>query len=400
MTVVHKAKVSAAAGDPLEFIMSDDSVDRYGDVIVPDGWQLKNFKKNPIALFGHDSSFIVGHWTNVRVEAGKLLGKLRLLPAGVSERLDEIRAAVEAGVLRAVSVGFRPLETEPLEGSKNGGLKFLKSELLECSLVSIPANPAALSVAKSLNLSDKALQTVFGEQAEEDELTVLRRSLAVQGVSRTPVRTTPNMKTLSERVVDAQNLVTEKRDALTEHLNGEVDPTVVDALSAEIEQAEGSLNALKRAEQALAVRASTSGTRPTVPATARRPLGLEAKDLKPLDVFFRSAVCQVEGQLTNRDPSEVAQRRYENDDATMMVTKAAVAGATTTAAGWAAELVNTAMAEFIETLRPVSVYPGLSTAAGGRLNFGPNAGAIRIPSRATTPSIGGSFVGEDRKSVV
>src|SRR3546814_12169271 len=86
--------------------MSDETVDRMGDVIEAAGWQLKNFVKNPIALFNHDSRFVIGHWTDVKVEGKKLIGKLNLLPKGISERLDEIRAAVEAGVLRAVSAGF------------------------------------------------------------------------------------------------------------------------------------------------------------------------------------------------------------------------------------------------------------------------------------------------------
>jgi hypothetical protein len=109
MQVIQKTMVRAGGDDPLEYVMSDETVDRYGDVIDVKGWQLGNFKNNPIALFGHDSDFIVGKWVNVRVEGGKLKGKLELLRQGISARLDEIRAAVEAGVLRAVSVGFRPL---------------------------------------------------------------------------------------------------------------------------------------------------------------------------------------------------------------------------------------------------------------------------------------------------
>ena len=104
--LIKKSVASPAGSDPLTYVMSDETVDRMGDVIEAKGWQLANFAKNPIALFGHDSSFVVGHWTDVRVQGRKLIGKLNLLPAGISERLDEIRAAVEAGVLRAVSVGF------------------------------------------------------------------------------------------------------------------------------------------------------------------------------------------------------------------------------------------------------------------------------------------------------
>ena len=72
--------------------------------------------------------------------------------------------------------------------------------------------------------------------------------------------------------------------------------------------------------------------------------------------------------------------------------KAATAPAMTTVTGWAAELVQTLFASFMETLMPKSVYPRLS-ARGLTLSFGRN-GKISIPTRSLTPSIAGSFVGE------
>ena len=112
--MLYKTIAQSKVGD-LEFILSDDTVDRLGDVIDPEGWQLKNFKKNPIALFGHMSSAPIGIWTNVRVEGNKLLGKLKLAARGTSARIDELISLVEQGILRAVSVGFQPLEQEPLD---------------------------------------------------------------------------------------------------------------------------------------------------------------------------------------------------------------------------------------------------------------------------------------------
>lgn len=163
--MLTKAVVSAPAGeDPLIYVMSDETTDRVGDVIDANGWRLENFQKNPIALFGHDHRFIVGHWTDVKVKGGQLIGRLNLLPKGISERLDEIRAAVEAGVLRAVSVGFAA-DPEKIEPLKSGGVRFGAAELMECSLVSIPANPNALQMAKSLNLSDDAQAIIFDEAA-------------------------------------------------------------------------------------------------------------------------------------------------------------------------------------------------------------------------------------------
>ena len=65
-TVFKAGRQSEA--DPFDFVLSDESVDRMGDVIRASGWSLKAFKSNPIALFGHDHNSILGVWENVRVE--------------------------------------------------------------------------------------------------------------------------------------------------------------------------------------------------------------------------------------------------------------------------------------------------------------------------------------------
>jgi HK97 family phage major capsid protein len=93
---------------------------------------------------------------------------------------------------------------------------------------------------------------------------------------------------------------------------------------------------------------------------------------------------------------DVLQARYGADDTikTMLdiVTKSASAPATTTTTGWAAELVQTATLDFLDSLMPLSVYPGLRD-RGGRFTFGRN-GIVSIPSRASTPTVAGSFVAQ------
>ena len=60
-----------------------------------------------------------------------------------------MRNAWEQGLLRAASIGFRPLESSP---NGRGGLSFTRWELLEWSLVAVPANAEAVRALKSLNL--------------------------------------------------------------------------------------------------------------------------------------------------------------------------------------------------------------------------------------------------------
>lgn len=158
-TVNAIRKVHSGSTNGMEFVLSDETIDRMGDVIRASGWDLTNFKKNPIALFNHKSDFPVGKWTNLRIDGNSLRGHLELAAKGISARIDELIGLVEAGILRAVSVGFHHIESKPL----GKGIEFVKQELVETSLVSVPANPNALAVAKSLGVSEEIRNLVFSE---------------------------------------------------------------------------------------------------------------------------------------------------------------------------------------------------------------------------------------------
>ena len=70
--MMHKRHVERPDGT--EFVLSDATPDRHGDVIEPGGWELGNFRKNPIALFNHRADFPLGSWKNLRVADGALRG--------------------------------------------------------------------------------------------------------------------------------------------------------------------------------------------------------------------------------------------------------------------------------------------------------------------------------------
>jgi HK97 family phage prohead protease len=155
----------------MTFVLSDETPDRHGDIVKADGWQLADFNKNPIALFGHSSDFMVGTWKDVRVEKSQLMGELVPAPKGTSERADEVIRFAEAGVLKAVSVGFVPIERKIRRGKDEEfeGFTYTRQALVECSLCAVGANPNALAVAKSLKLSMAARMLVFAEHGVPDK---------------------------------------------------------------------------------------------------------------------------------------------------------------------------------------------------------------------------------------
>lgn len=118
-------------------VFSSAKEDRHGD-IVEQNFELKNFKKNPVLLDSHDYRSIenvLGKVKSISVKENKLQGKIEF--ALDNPKGELARKLTDKGFLNTTSIGFRPLEF-------NDKGDILKSELLEISMVSVPANPDAL----------------------------------------------------------------------------------------------------------------------------------------------------------------------------------------------------------------------------------------------------------------
>ena len=127
----------------LEFTGSTETMDRDGEVVKADGWDLKNYKNNPVVLFGHDyGSLPVAKCIKAWVEGGQLKFQDQFPTAEEYPYADTVYKLCKGGYLNTVSVGFIPLKSEP---GKNGVRKvWVKQELLEHSIVPVPSNPDAL----------------------------------------------------------------------------------------------------------------------------------------------------------------------------------------------------------------------------------------------------------------
>jgi HK97 family phage prohead protease len=125
------------------FTGSTDSVDRVGDV-VEQNWDLDNYKKNPVLLYAHDYSQLPIGRTNPYMDGGKLKFDVEFVPKEIYPFAGTVEAMVELGFLNAVSVGFKPLDMD--------GTRIKRSELLELSIVPIPANAEALIERKGMGM--------------------------------------------------------------------------------------------------------------------------------------------------------------------------------------------------------------------------------------------------------
>jgi len=126
-------------------VASTSTPDRFGDIIVQDGWELEQFKKNPVIPWGHDyNKPPVARAEEIYVDNGKLVFLAKFPEPGTYDLADTVFELYKQGFLKAFSVGFIPVEYEPNE---HGGLTYKRQELLEISAVTVPANPEALMLA-------------------------------------------------------------------------------------------------------------------------------------------------------------------------------------------------------------------------------------------------------------
>lgn len=136
-------------------IATTPSVDRVGDVVEPLGVQFKN----PLVLLHqHDHDRPIGTVKFDKPTAKGVTFEARLPkidePGPLKDRVDTAWGEVKNGLVRAVSIGFRPIEYSFIE---NGGIRFSEIEVYELSLVSVPAQAdAVISAIKSFDVGAPA----------------------------------------------------------------------------------------------------------------------------------------------------------------------------------------------------------------------------------------------------
>lgn len=138
---VEKTKAASDSGS-FEVVISTADIDRQGESIDQNGWDLEPYKKNPVVLWGHDYwSLPIGITESIEVSDGKLIAKGRFAPAEANPFAQQVRQLYDLKIVRATSVGFIVKEAQ--------AATITKAELLEFSFVPVPANPYALSLSQA-----------------------------------------------------------------------------------------------------------------------------------------------------------------------------------------------------------------------------------------------------------
>jgi HK97 family phage prohead protease/HK97 family phage major capsid protein len=402
-----RANASSDTADSISFVMSDESTDRIGDVIAADGWKLSQFRKNPVALYGHDSSRLpIGRWENVHVEKSALVGDLKLAKQGTSAFTDAVRSLFEQKMLNACSVGFDPIKDEPLD-PKNPwmGYRYIEQELLECSVVAVPANANAV-VQRSLSQFPAEIRALLVAKSGNAGTRPIRISSRVKPDDPSSLKGINTMK-LSELIQqDRDEFISLNDKQAVFHQKIAAGEDLTDEESAEFDQIEADKAAVQRrlaqreATERSIGQATAARQVPTVQTPFAAPAIIQRQTLssreRPMDLLVKTAVVHLKAFLGRRPIMEEWKSLYPERMDLEAICKAVTNPATQVAAGWAAELVETSMWDFMEALRPVSAYAQLAP-RGIRFTFG-TSGQIKIPRRnvvaGAAGDLRGAFVGE------
>ena len=151
--------------------------DRVNEVVNPKAFEksVRLFLKyNPQMFYNHDWSLSVGNFTDAKVTREGLWVRGYVQPAtddegnellgAYGEFIKMVRGQVKRGQIRTLSIGFKLIDskdikfTDPLSGKETKGREITNLELLEVSLVTVPANRESAIEVRA------AMEAMYGEE--------------------------------------------------------------------------------------------------------------------------------------------------------------------------------------------------------------------------------------------
>jgi len=362
-------------------IATSSAVDRVGDIVDPAG--VRSESDIPLFLY-HDSHQTVG-----RAKLGKptkdgipFEARLpKIAEAGrLKDRVDEAWQMLKYRLITGVSIGFNVLN-DAYESIKDGGYRFLETEVLELSLVPIPANQTAkITTIKSIVEQHLAALGHQGSPPTD------RNRPGASGQSSKPPhggffhsrsQKGINVKTLSE----LRELRTTKHARMKEltdlfqqdgHDTTDEEASEFDGLADEIKQLDTDIRVAQYHATNAAGAKSVSGGNSEAGSASRGGLGF-VKKTDPDDKFKGQAktrlfiakalsyIAMKQGEFVT--PAQIAEARWGKSHPNLVrYIKTAVAGGGTGSGEWGAELVQSDArytGDFIEYLYSKTVFDSL-----------------------------------------
>lgn len=201
-------------GDVHYATITTNDLDRQGEIIDPDGMDITNFMANGVVLYGHQysgmESIPVGKVSSLALVHENELKKWNMgwvfQGDDVSPLISAVTKSWVRGFLNTVSVGFLAKEYD--------GNTITKSELLEVSIVPVPANPQALRLN---GFTDEEVKALTPEVTAESLIADLESMVSVK---EGRVLSAKNYDLISNCI----DSLTALRDAADKTTSGDVEP--------------------------------------------------------------------------------------------------------------------------------------------------------------------------------
>ena len=324
-------------------IASTPTPDRMQDVVEPKGAE---FKLPLPLLWQHDHADPIGWITKAQVTSKgiEVEGEVADVkePGALQDRLASAWQMLKSKLVSGLSIGFKPLEWNYIEGT-NYGMHIVKWMWMELSAVTIPANQEATITAIKAASGFKrpsAMGTPGGRKMTLlEQLRKLEEDRALKA-ARLQELTVP----IKEKTATAEEL------------------SEFDAVSSEIETLDNDIR-LKKAEIVSASKAA-----PVTPSTPTAPTVVvkkeDADEKFQGQNYTRKVIAKAVAHIEGVSPIAIAQKRWGNSSPRLVdVIKADVAGGGSESGEWGAELVSADsryMGDFIEFLKSMTIFDRLS----------------------------------------
>jgi len=174
----------------VEAVVSDETIDRYQEVILVDAWKkgLSSYKKHGVLLSSHNYSKLtnqIGIAESVKVIDKELIAKFRYFINSGNDEADWGFFLAKQG-LAAYSVGFLPKpngyenadwDDEDVKKGKKPCRIYTDVELLEISQVTVPANPSALQKSIEEDTEDDDFIKEYSQKVYEKVFKIVPDSI-------------------------------------------------------------------------------------------------------------------------------------------------------------------------------------------------------------------------------